>query len=128
MKVPLIRDASEVTAIWDTTNGVDPVDYIRELRDDSNGIEYQLANLDQKPEMELLDIGGGLMKCQNCGKEIGRSDGGPTLEGIKIVVELESSTEETITYNNAQLGKYSDGKGESHVGICYECYIDTLFS
>ena len=34
-KVPLIKNASEVTAIWDITNGEDPVDYIRGLRDDS---------------------------------------------------------------------------------------------
>ena len=32
--VPLIRDASEVTAIWDITNGVDPVEHIRRMRDD----------------------------------------------------------------------------------------------
>lgn len=32
--VSLIKDASEVTAIWDITNGVDPVDYVRGMRDD----------------------------------------------------------------------------------------------
>lgn len=31
--VPLIKDASEVTAIWDITNGVDPAEYVREMRD-----------------------------------------------------------------------------------------------
>ena len=68
------------------------------------------------------------MRCQNCGKEMDRYDGGPTLKGIEVGVKLESPTEENIAYNNAQLGKYSDGKGECRVGICYECYIDTLFS
>lgn len=33
-KAPLIKSASEVTAIWDITNGVDPTEHIRRLRDD----------------------------------------------------------------------------------------------
>lgn len=32
-KRPLLKDASEVTGIWDLTGGVAPVDYIRGMRD-----------------------------------------------------------------------------------------------
>ena len=82
------------------------------------------------------------MKCFKCSKEMGREDGGITLEGIRVdvilqdkeetisdspVTTLKLRTPENIAYNNIQLGKYSDGKGECHVAICYECYIDGLF-
>lgn len=69
------------------------------------------------------------MKCYKCGKEMGREDGGNTLKGVDINVILDEvqRTPENIDYFNKQLGKYSDGKGECHVGICYECYIDGLF-
>lgn len=32
--VPLLKDASEVTGIWDLTGGVNPVEHIRRMRDD----------------------------------------------------------------------------------------------
>ena len=85
------------------------------------------------------------MECFKCDKEMDRKDGGATLKGIcvditlqekprdggykidEIVVTSNLCTPENIAYNNLQLGKYSDGKGECHVAICYECYIDGLF-
>ena len=81
------------------------------------------------------------MKCFKCGKEMDREDGNLTIEGIRVDVTLQDKispldslvitsnlhTPENIAYNNLQLGKYSDGKGECHVAICYECYIDGLF-
>ena len=79
------------------------------------------------------------MKCWKCKKEMDREDGNMTIQGIRIDVTLQDEpsggiiitsnlrTPENIAYNNLQLGKYSDGKGECHVGICYECYIDGLF-
>lgn len=69
------------------------------------------------------------MKCWKCGKEMDREDGGPTIKGIVVTITLDdaSKTQENIAHNNTQLGKYSDGKGECRVGICYECYIDRLF-
>jgi len=69
------------------------------------------------------------MKCWKCGKEMDRDGDRLTLKGIEVRIEAEPSqnTEEDIAYKNLQLGKYSDGKGESHVGICYECWIDGLF-
>ena len=70
------------------------------------------------------------MKCFKCGKETERDDGDHTIQGIKVDVTLEEPdrTPETIAYNNLQLGKYSNGDGECHLRICYECYIDSLFS
>ena len=70
------------------------------------------------------------MECQKCNKEMDRDDGGATLKGIEVRVEVEPSqdTEGNIAYRNLQLGKYSNGKGESHIAICYECYIDSLFN
>lgn len=83
------------------------------------------------------------MKCYKCDKEMGREDGGSTLQGINVDVALQDHvsssplgavipsnlrTPENIAYYNLQLGKYSDGQGEAHVGICYECYIDGLFN
>ena len=79
------------------------------------------------------------MKCYKCRKEMGREDGNLTIKGIAVDVTIEgiavdvtieepNRTPETIAYNNIQLGKYSNGKGECHVAICYECYIDGLFS
>jgi len=69
------------------------------------------------------------MKCFKCGKDMERKDSGPTIMGIKVDVTIGEPvrTQETINYNNLQLGKYSDGNGECCVGICYECYIDGLF-
>ncbi len=69
------------------------------------------------------------MECYKCGKEMGRTDGGPIIAGVKVDVTMNASdkTKKTIDYNNGQLGKYSDGNGECHVAICYECYIDGLF-
>jgi len=80
------------------------------------------------------------MKCWKCDKEMGREDEGLSIKGICVDVTLQTeasppdsfiltsnlSTPETIAYNNLQLGKYSDGNGECHVSICYECYIDGL--
>ena len=82
------------------------------------------------------------MKCFKCGKEMDREDGNMTLRGICVDVTLQEGVEaeeglvitgnlrtpENIAYNNLQLGKYSDGKGECHVAICYECYIDGMFN
>jgi hypothetical protein len=70
------------------------------------------------------------MKCWKCGKEMDREDGGFTIKGVdvKVTLDAERKTPENIAYQNLQLGKYSDGHGESHVGICYECYIDGLFN
>lgn len=69
------------------------------------------------------------MKCFKCGKEMEREDGGATVKGLAVDITKDESdrTQETIDYNNLQLGKYSDGNGECHVAICYECYIDGLF-
>ena len=69
------------------------------------------------------------MRCSNCDKEMDRTDDGMTLKGITVDVTIEESfrTQETIDFNNFQLGKHSDGNGECHVAICYECYIDSLF-
>ena len=70
------------------------------------------------------------MKCFKCEKEMDREDSNLTMKGIAIDVTIKepNMTPETIAYNNLQLGKYSNGKGECHVAICYECYIDGLFS
>ena len=70
------------------------------------------------------------MKCWKCGKEMDREGGGTTLKGVDVAVAigLTPITQADIDYFNAQLGKYSDGNGECKVGICYECYIDGLFS
>jgi len=70
------------------------------------------------------------MKCFKCGKETQSEDGDYTIQGIRVDVILEEPNRapETIAYNNLQLGKYSDGDGECHVCICYECYIDGMFS
>ena len=71
------------------------------------------------------------MKCFKCSKEMDReNDDDITVKGIVIDVIIEESqrTKSTIAYNNTQLGKYSNGKGECHVGICYECYIDGVFN
>ena len=74
------------------------------------------------------------MKCWKCDKEMDRKDGGVTLKGIEIEVRhnIEADnrpvpmTRTDRGYYNKQLGKYSNGKGECHVAICYECYIDGL--
>jgi hypothetical protein len=67
--------------------------------------------------------------CRKCGKDMGRDDGGLTIEGIKVAVQLDEAqrTPASIDYYNRQLGKYSSGDGSCDVSICYECYIDTLF-
>ena len=60
-----------------------------------------------------------------------REDGKVTIKGLVVNFYLPPktsiSTPEDIAWNNLQLGKYNDGKGECHVGICCECYIDGLF-
>ena len=66
------------------------------------------------------------MKCWKCSKEMDREDGGGTLSGVDVKV-MSTDIPSDITYRNLQLGKYSDGNGGCHVGICYECYIDGLF-
>jgi len=68
------------------------------------------------------------MQCYKCGKEMEREKGLPVVRGISVDFYVERyRTDETVRYNNLQLGKYSDGNGECHVAICYECYIDGLF-
>ena len=70
------------------------------------------------------------MNCYKCGKEMENSNGkGYIFRGIDVNVTIEDNmkTPEQIEYNNLQLGKYSNGNGECHVAICYECYIDGLF-
>lgn len=69
------------------------------------------------------------MKCFKCIKEMDRDDGGASIKGVVVTIGFddENKTKETIAYNNLQLGKYSNGNGGCKVGICYECYIDTLF-
>jgi len=65
------------------------------------------------------------MRCFKCGKEMDRENSKATIKGGDVAVELNLDP----AYNNLQiLAKYSDGKGESHVAICYECYIDGLFN
>lgn len=70
------------------------------------------------------------MQCLKCGKEMNRDDGDLVIKGITVDVTIEENmrTPETIAYNKAQLGKYSDGNGECHAAICYECYMDGLFN
>jgi len=74
------------------------------------------------------------MKCWKCGKEMDRElgigDDVTNIRGYEFNLSLaddSSHNSEQIAYNNIQLGKYSDGKGECHVAICYECYIDGVF-
>jgi len=69
------------------------------------------------------------MKCFKCNKETEREDGNLIIKGLSVDVTIEEPvrTRETIDYNNIQLGKYSNGDGECHVAICYECYIDSIF-
>ncbi len=63
------------------------------------------------------------MQCEHCQKEMGREDPeATTIKGVTITVTCDKA--EDIEYMNAQLGKYSDGKGACDVAICYECYID----
>lgn len=70
------------------------------------------------------------MRCYRCGKEVDSPKEDCSLKGVEVTVSLEGKqrTPENIEYFNKQLGKYSDGKGGCHVAICYECYIDNLFS
>jgi len=69
------------------------------------------------------------MKCYKCGKEMDRADRTLSMYGVVINLSLDitDKTKENTDYFNAQLGKYSNGQGECHVAICYECYIDGLF-
>lgn len=69
------------------------------------------------------------MKCWKCGKEMDRESSRATVEGmlVEVKMSLDPVLPEDVEYYNQQLGKYSDGKGECKVGICYECYIDGLF-
>ncbi len=63
------------------------------------------------------------MQCNHCRKEMDRDDDKAlTIKGVTITVKCDNS--EDIEYMNTQLGKYSDGKGECNVAICYECFID----
>ncbi len=66
------------------------------------------------------------MKCWECGKQIDRADNGAIIYGIKIDVVADNITPQTLEYYNLQLGKYSNGVGECHVALCYECWIDHL--
>ena len=66
------------------------------------------------------------MKCYKCGKEILRGIDGIAGIAVDVTIEESDKTVETVNYNNLQLGKYSNGKGECHLATCYECYIDTL--
>ena len=68
------------------------------------------------------------MECFKCHKEMGRTDGGPTLEGIEIKVIINDRTPENVGYNRRQLGKYGDSRGDCDIAICFECHIDALFS
>lgn len=67
--------------------------------------------------------------CFKCGKEIWREQSKATLVGVEVEIKMALTPvlPEDIDYYNKQLGKYSNGKGECDVGICYECYIDGLF-
>ncbi len=68
------------------------------------------------------------MEYYKCHKEMDREDGGATIKGIEVTVEVKYEMGvEDIKYNNLQLGKYSHGDGTCNVAICYECYIDRLF-
>ena len=66
------------------------------------------------------------MKCLKCDKEMDREDGKFSMRGKTFDVDIPEAfkTKETIDYCNVQLGKYSDGNGECHIAICYECFID----
>jgi len=71
------------------------------------------------------------MKCIRCGKEMDREgDSETTLKGIQVDVKLDINPilPEDIAYFNKQLGKYSDGNGECHVVLCYECYLDNYLN
>jgi len=70
------------------------------------------------------------MDCSKCGKDLTNPDGDYEIKGITVDVTFGSfkSTPENVEYANRQLGKYSNGQGECHVAICYECYIDGLFN
>jgi len=70
------------------------------------------------------------MKCYKCGKEMARETSRAILKGIdvEVKIDLDPILPDDVEYYNLQLGKYSNGKGECHVGICYECYIDGLFN
>lgn len=70
------------------------------------------------------------MKCWKCGKDMTAGEGLNSMWGIEVKVSIETcqKTPEQIAYNNRQLGKFSDGKGECQIGLCYECYIDALFN
>jgi len=70
------------------------------------------------------------MKCQNCGKEMDNPNGDYQIKGVEVTISLEGvqRTPENIEYTNRQLGKYTDGDGGCHIAICFECYIDNLFS
>lgn len=70
------------------------------------------------------------MKCWKCGKEMDREDGGTTLKGIEVRVQLteEHRSQADIAYYKEQLGEYSSDDGQCDIALCYECYIDRLFS
>ena len=68
------------------------------------------------------------MKCWKCDKEMDNPGGDYKGTGLLVDVNIGDfpPTPENIAYANRQFGKYSDGQGKCHVGICYECYIDGL--
>lgn len=68
------------------------------------------------------------MLCWKCSKEISRETSRATLVGISVDVKmnLDPILPGDIDYLNEQLGKYSDGNGECHIALCYECYLDGL--
>jgi hypothetical protein len=65
--------------------------------------------------------------CCKCGKDVSPIGTDYRMTGINVSVKLEAATPDKISYNNKQLGKYSNGLGECDVCICFECYIDGLF-
>jgi hypothetical protein len=69
------------------------------------------------------------MECWKCGKDMDNKDENCIFRGIDVNINLADvqKTPENIAYVNRQLGKYSNGKGECHIAICYECYVDGLF-
>jgi len=70
------------------------------------------------------------MNCYKCGKDMDNPNGDPQIKGVEVDVDIEGKqrTPENIAYFNKQLGKHSNGEGGCNVAICYECYIDNLFT
>jgi len=70
------------------------------------------------------------MQCWKCKKEMDNANGEYQIVGVAVTISLvgKQITADNIEYGNKQLGKYADGLGGCRVAICYECYIDNLFS